>query len=70
MFTTFNNIEDNYWMADVLYQDVKSESLPERKLKIRSKTLDKTYEPKVSTALESTKDSRCGRKGKVQNSEK
>ena len=26
-------------MADVLYQDVKSEFLPERKVKIRSKTL-------------------------------
>ena len=35
----FDNIDDNHWMVDVLYQDVKSEFLLERKVKIRSKTL-------------------------------
>lgn len=63
----FDDIDDNNWMPNALYQDIKLEFLPERKVKIRSKspTLDewqhkKTYKPKLSTTFESTKDREPG----------
>ena len=35
----FDDIDDNYWMENALYQDIKLELLPERKAKVRSKSL-------------------------------
>ena len=35
----FGDIDDNYWMANALYRDIKLEFLRERKAKVRSKSL-------------------------------
>ena len=35
----FDDIDDNYWMANALYQDIKLEFLPKRKAKVCSKSL-------------------------------
>lgn len=35
----FDDIDDNYWMANALYQHIELEFLPEREAKVRPKSL-------------------------------
>ena len=35
----FDDIDDNYWMIEKLYEQIKTEHLPKRKAKIRMKSL-------------------------------
>ena len=64
----FDDIDDNYWMANALYQDIKMTRIFTRKKgkgPLQVSTLDewqykKTHEPKVSTTVESTKDRKFG----------
>ena len=35
----FDDVDDNYWMIEKLYEQIKTEQLPKRKAKIRTKSL-------------------------------
>lgn len=56
----FENIDDNCWMAEVMYQDIKTEFLPERKVKIRSKSLA-WMNADIRKSMNITKDSSCAK---------
>ena len=39
VYNVFNDIDDNYWMAETLYKNVSQEFLPKRKAKLYTKSL-------------------------------